>query len=109
MAKFSKKLQSDEFELLQYRLDVLERRLDNMEKLVHSKNDGGLNAELMQFVMTLLKQQMQPTVVPSQTHAIVQPQNVDNLQSTNAVEQQKSAHDPPSTLVESFMRRRTFV
>lgn len=48
-----RKLTSDEYELLTYKLEVIERRLDNLEK----KGDGNINMELMQLVMSMLRQQ----------------------------------------------------
>jgi hypothetical protein len=114
MAKFAKKMQSDEFELLQYKMDLLDKRLDNLEKMIHNKSDSGLNAELMQFVMTLLKQQTFNTVQPS-VQVQTAPTKAADVASASSVSDLTTPANTTqcvegsTNLLESFMRRRTFV
>lgn len=76
-----RKLTSDEYELLTYKLEVIERRLDNLEK----KGDGNVNLELMQLVMTMLRQQA--VGIPQQPQAVV---------PTPIGQQQQQAPEPAS-------------
>jgi hypothetical protein len=68
----SSRKRTDDIELVHYKMDVIERRLDNIERILFSNknNNGGdgCNNELMQLVMTLIRQQ----VVAPQTTPPVQ-------------------------------------
>lgn len=104
MSKFSKKLQSDEYDLLNYKLELLERRLESMEKRLDARSESGINSELMQLMMTLLKQQvLNPTYVAQP----IPHTQVQVPQSHVAPTTEEATSCDPS--VAAFMRRRTFV
>lgn len=78
MTKLTKKLQSDEFELLQYKLDLLDRRLDKLEQAIHSKATGNnnVNSELLQMMMVLMRQHIpvqETQNVPMKQQPIIEP------------------------------------
>jgi tetrahydromethanopterin S-methyltransferase subunit G len=49
------KRQADEINLINYRLDTLEKRLENIEKLVQSSKNDNINTELLNIVLSLVK------------------------------------------------------
>jgi hypothetical protein len=59
----SKYKKTDEMDLLSYKIDVLERRLDTIEKMIMNlqgnSKGSDLNAELLHLLMDMIKQPMQ--------------------------------------------------
>jgi hypothetical protein len=77
MTKLTKKLQSDEFELLQYKLDLLDRRLDKLEQIAHTKAGNSVNTELLQMIMMLMRQQIpvqETQIAPKQQQSVSEQQ-----------------------------------
>jgi len=66
MSKYSKARQVaiDENDLMHYRLDALEKRLDSIEALVHGKlmtsGTDKISSELLQMMFDMMKQNMRP-------------------------------------------------
>lgn len=57
----------EESDLVNYKLDALEKRIDNIESLLHNKlmtnNGGGLSSELLHMMFDMMKTQINPAVV----------------------------------------------
>ena len=88
---------NDELQFLNYKFEMLERRMENIERLLmgskghHAPSDVGTNSELMQLVMTLVKQQM-----PSSTEHKKGPSDpIEEPKETPANTPDTSA-DPPN-------------
>lgn len=63
----------DTIDLLVYRLDTIEKRLDNMEKTLLSKSDAGsINTELLNIVLNMMRQQttQQEVQIPKSTSPV---------------------------------------
>lgn len=100
----------DDFELLSYRIESLEKRFESLERIVHA-NPNGSNSnsaivqELMQMVFSMMKAQ---TLAPSQNPAVaMQPRNVSvGSDAVTASSEQKKVDEEGSTL--SLHRRLGF-
>ena len=87
----SMRKRTDDMDLVQYKMEAIERRLDNIERIIFankSSTEGGINNELMSLVMTLIKQQVVPTPAP----VPVQHQSTTNAPATN-----KQVYTNPNT------------
>lgn len=100
MTKFSSKRGMDEYELLNYKIEVMERRIDTLEHLILNTKSLGVdsctssstNNDLLQLLMTLIKQQIPPQSVVGNGAAIV-PDNNQSQENTvqNAIVSERSA------------------
>lgn len=92
------KRQADEINLINYRLDTLEKRIDNIEKLVQSSKNDNINTELLNIVLSLVKPSLSQKVENERISA-----------TTQHVESQKpnAAEDCGSSFL--FNRRKTII
>ena len=88
-----------------YRFEMLEKRLDTLERLILSKNDNNLNQDLLQLVLSMIKNnnisQPSPSSIPqpAKKQAPAKDDNNDDV---------KEISDVPSELDKSkvgFYRR----
>lgn len=90
-------------EVIMYRLDALEKRLENVERHLHKNKDK--DPDLIRILLDLVKNGHAPTNVP--TNASAAPSEI--------VEQRTASASPPLPLTDSFdalscmARRRTVV
>lgn len=110
----SMRKRADDTELLQYKIEMMEKRLDYIEKIMYSSGakfggEGGVNGELMQLVMTLIKQQVSaPTTQPPTTSAPAEvARTTENVSHTQSVCDAKTSDD--SGMASFNMGRRRFV
>lgn len=94
------KSRNADYDLIMYRLDTMDKRLDQIERTIQSKNDGSINTELLNIVLSMVRSQA--PVVPNVPNKVVESSGV-TTQSEGVVE--------PSPCGSSFMfnRRKTVV
>lgn len=54
-------------DIIMYRLDMLERRLGEIEKAMLTKSDSGINTELLNIILSMVKKQI-PQQEDAPTH-----------------------------------------
>lgn len=84
----------DEFDILNYKLETLEKRLDNLEALIHKQHGNSTNADILHLLLDMIKQQ---TLQPQQA----QQQSVP-VATAVAEAIASKAQQTPSTLESSF-------
>lgn len=93
----------NEYDNLTYRFELLEKRFDSLERLIHSgRPDGGITQELLQFMMSMMKQQQIPM------HQPIQQQQHNPVQSGETSQSQQCEEKPDAQLDKSkvgFYRR----
>lgn len=102
------KYKRDETDLLSYKVDVLERRIDNIERILlngqTSKND--VNTELLHMLLEMIKQQNNPTPFvtpePSRERASSPPKRTEADSSASGQPAERGDHF-------GFQRRRTII
>jgi hypothetical protein len=102
------KYKRDETDLMAYKLEVLERRLDNIERTLmshqtSSKND--INTELLHMLLGMVKQQSQPTLTPTLAQHPVTSTSVLASAECALSDTVPAVHDQMDTF--GFGRRRT--
>jgi hypothetical protein len=60
-------------DLLMYRLDLLEKRLENIELMLHKPNNNGPSSEILHILLDMIKQQQHTQLLPNQ--AVMQHNN----------------------------------
>ncbi len=72
-----------------YRFEMLEKRMDTLERLILSKNDNNLTQDLLQLVLSMMKNNNNlPSSQPLQTLSKKQ-------QEAEAEKEQEHAHEAP--------------
>lgn len=109
MAKFTKRQTVDELEFLKYKCEVLERRLDNIETMLFSgkahATDSSMNGEVMQFLLSMLKQQVG---APSQVQNSAQATSSQQEYSGAVCTQQQKEKNEELKAFQTGIQRRTF-
>lgn len=88
MIKMSRAKRND-YDNLAYRFELLEKRIDTLERLLHSRPEGNITQELLQLVLGMIKQQsVVPTAQQQIAHAVPQPQQVhtETAEASSSVE-----------------------
>jgi hypothetical protein len=84
----------NELEFLTYRIDVLEKKLETIEKLLLSHNKTDINSELLKMLLNMMKGQIAPEATPPPLTVPKSPPR---------------SHSPEKGDLFGFARRRTIV
>ena len=94
----------DDLDLIMYRLDTIEKRMDTLERALLNKNDSSINTELLNIVLSMVRQQAAPVAA-----AVAGTQ--ESVASVEKGAATKHADDAASVCGQSFMfnRRKTVI
>lgn len=91
----------EDLDLIMYRLDTIDKRIDTLERAVLSRGDSSsINTELLNIVLGMVRQQAQPQVVQHQ-------ESVVSSSASSVEAQQKAPVDCGSSFL--FNRRKTVI
>jgi hypothetical protein len=106
----------DDFDLVNYKIDALERRLDSLERLIvsmqpsrSSASESGLTSEILHVLLDMVRNPSHAQTPHTVTHQPISHQQAIATKSIDIDQQSTEQTQKNPTDLFSFQRRRTFV
>ncbi len=88
-----------EYDFINYRLDAIEKRMDNIETAVRSRSDPNSDPNLVHILLELLKKDREATTAPTAHAVTAQMQQQQQQEPCDRIESNSSHLDAFTTLL----------